>query len=73
VPLAAVDPAMLALAAAASFGLLLANRKLLAFFVRARGLSFAAASFPLLFLHYLASGVGYLWARTGHALARAGA
>jgi GT2 family glycosyltransferase len=70
-PLAALDPAMLALAAAASVGLLLANRKLLAFFARARGFSFAAAAFPLLFLHYLASGVGYLWARTGHALARA--
>jgi hypothetical protein len=55
----------------ATVGLVIANRKLLAFFVRARGIAFAAGAVPLLFLHYLASGLGYLWVRTGYALARA--
>jgi glycosyltransferase involved in cell wall biosynthesis len=67
----AVTPLMLAVAAAAAAGLVAANWKLFAFLARVRGLGFAAGSVPLLFLHYLASGVGYLWARTGHALARA--
>jgi len=70
--LAALTPAMLVLAAAASLGLLLANRRLLAFFARSRGIAFAVATIPLLYLHYLASGFGYLWARTGHAFARVG-
>jgi GT2 family glycosyltransferase len=70
--LTAVTPAMLALAAVAAVGLMIANRKLLAFFVRARGIAFAAGAVPLLFLHYLASGLGYLWARTGYALGRVG-
>jgi GT2 family glycosyltransferase len=69
--LAVLSPAMLVVAAAGSVGLLLANRKLLAFFVHARGIAFAAGAVPLLFLHYLASGLGYLWARTDYALARA--
>jgi glycosyltransferase involved in cell wall biosynthesis len=64
-------PWLLALAGAATLLLMAVNRKLLAFFVRIRGVAFAAGSVPLLVLHYLASGVGYLWARTGHAFARA--
>ncbi len=64
-------PWMLAMAGAAAGGLVAVNRKLLAFFARTRGVAFAAGSVPLLILHYLASGVGYLWARTGHAFARA--
>jgi hypothetical protein len=57
--------------AVAAAGLLAANRGLLAFFTRTRGLAFAAGSVPLLFLHYLASGLAYLWVRTGSAFARA--
>ena len=72
-PLALLHPAMLALAAASIVGLVLANRKVLAFFARARGIFFAAAAVPLLFLHYLASGLGYLWIRTGHSVARVAA
>jgi glycosyltransferase involved in cell wall biosynthesis len=68
--LSAFNPRMLALTAAAAAGLVGANWKLFEFFARARGLGFAAGSVPLLFLHYLASGVGYLWVRTGHAFAR---
>lgn len=64
-------PWLLALAGAAAVLLVGVNRKLLAFFVRSRGVAFAAGSVPLLLLHYLASGVGYLWARTGRAFARA--
>jgi GT2 family glycosyltransferase len=70
--LSAITPAMLALAALALAGLVIANRKLLGFFVRVRGIAFAAGAVPLLFLHYLASGLAYLWVRTGSALARAG-
>lgn len=70
--LAALTPSMLVLAAAASLGLLLANRRLLAFFVRSRGIAFAVATIPLLYIHYLASGLGYLWVRAGRAFAWAG-
>ena len=63
-------PEMLLFAAAALLGLVFANRKLLAFFVRARGLAFAAGAIPLLFLHYLASGLVYLYVRAGAVIAR---
>lgn len=63
-PLAPFAPLALAVAAASGGGLIFANRKLLAFFRRIRGFAFAAGSVPLLFLHYLASAAGYLWART---------
>jgi GT2 family glycosyltransferase len=69
--LSPMTPAMLAFAALAVAGLVIANRKLLGFFVRARGIAFAAGAVPLLFLHYLASGLAYLWVRTGFALTRA--
>jgi GT2 family glycosyltransferase len=70
--LTAVTPAMLALAVLAVAGLVIANRKLFGFLVRARGIAFAVGAVPLLFLHYLASGLAYLWVRTGFALARFG-
>jgi glycosyltransferase involved in cell wall biosynthesis len=66
----ALIPRMLALTAATIAGLVVVNWKLLAFFARTRGLGFAVGSVPLLFLHYLASGLAYLWVRTGHAFAR---
>ena len=69
--LSPLAPWMLALAAAAVAAIVAVNWSLFAFFARTRGLAFAAGSVPLLFLHYLASGVGYLWVRTGHAFARA--
>ena len=69
--LAVLTPPMLLLAAAASLGLLLANRRLLAFFARSRGIAFAVATIPLIFIHYLASGLGYLWVRAGHPFAHA--
>ncbi|HEY6065937.1 MAG TPA: glycosyltransferase [Thermoanaerobaculia bacterium] len=69
--LSAITPALLAVAALAAAGLVIANRKLLRFFVRARGIAFAAGAVPLLFLHYLASGLAYLWVRTGSLFARA--
>jgi GT2 family glycosyltransferase len=69
--LSAIAPALLALAALAVALLVIANRKLFGFFVRVRGIAFAAGAVPLLFLHYLASGLGYLWVRTGSAFARA--
>jgi GT2 family glycosyltransferase len=61
-PLAALLPGALALSAAAGVGLLLVNRELLAFLARARGLAFAAGAAPLLFVHYLGSGLAYLYA-----------
>lgn len=70
-PLAPLAPIALAFAAAACVGLMVANRKLLAFFLRARGFAFATFTVPLLFLHYLASAVGYLWARASPAAPRA--
>ena len=64
------EPRALLLAAAAVTALVIVNRELFAFFIRVRGFGFAAGSVPLLFLHYLASGVGYIWVRTRHAFAR---
>jgi GT2 family glycosyltransferase len=69
--LSPIVPALLALAALEVALLVIANRKLFGFFVRVRGIAFAAGAVPLLFLHYLASGLGYLWVRTGSAFARA--
>jgi len=42
--------------------ILLINRELFLFFARARGWRFAAACVPLHLLHYVCSGVGYLYA-----------
>jgi hypothetical protein len=49
-------------AVAAAVALLVLNRRLLAFFARVRGTRFALATVPLLWLHYLESGVCYAWA-----------
>ena len=66
-------PGALLVAAAALLGLVVANRKLLAFFIQERGVAFAAGAVPLLFLHYLASGVVYLYVRAGALLSRTAA
>lgn len=55
-------PPALGVAAAGLIGLVIVNRDLFGFLRRARGLAFAAGAVPLLFLHYLASAAGYLWA-----------
>ena len=51
----------LALCAAALLGVAILNRDLYAFFYRQRGLRFALACVPLHFLHYLCSGVCYMY------------
>ena len=55
---------LLAVVAAAVAGVLVVNRELFAFFVRSRSLRFAAACVPLHLLHYLCSGVSYLYVRS---------
>ena len=69
--LAPVRPVFLAVAGAAMAGVVLSNGKLLVFLARQRGIAFALAAVPLLLLHYAASGLAYLWVRTGRAFARA--
>jgi GT2 family glycosyltransferase len=61
-PVALAIPAATALAGAAALGMLVLNRRLLAFFARVRGPGFAIAAVPLLWLHYLESGLCYAWA-----------
>jgi glycosyltransferase involved in cell wall biosynthesis len=53
----------LALAAAAFLAVIVLNRDLYTFFVRQRGLLFAAAAIPLHFLYYIYGGLtyGYVW------------
>jgi hypothetical protein len=52
---------LLALAAAALFGVVVLNRDLYTFFYRQRGLRFALASVPLHLLQYLCSGLSYAY------------
>lgn len=52
---------MLALSAAALFGVVVLNRGLYAMFFRKRGLLFALACIPLHLLYYLCCGIGYLY------------
>ena len=59
--LAAFQVKLLALVAAALSGVVILNRTLYAFFLRQRGLLFAAVCIPLHFLYYLYSGLGYLY------------
>jgi GT2 family glycosyltransferase len=59
--LAAVRAELLAVAAALLLGVVVLNRALFVFFVRQRGLRFAAACIPLQLLYYLYSGLSYLW------------
>ena len=68
-PLALPHPRLLVVPLAACLGVALLNRRLLAFFARARGLAFAAATIPLLLLHYLGSGLAYLYVWSGYTLA----
>jgi GT2 family glycosyltransferase len=51
-------------------GVIALNRKLYGFFLRQRGLPFAAACIPLHLLYYLYSGFSYLYAWAGHRLHR---
>lgn len=64
-------PAAGALALVAALAVALTNRRLLAFFVRARGWRFALATVPLLLLHYLESGLCYGAALLERAVGRA--
>lgn len=59
--LATVRAELLAVAAVSLLGVVILNRALFTFFVRQRGLRFAAACIPLQLLHYLYSGLSYLW------------
>ena len=59
---AAIQPVSLALSIAALFGVLAINRKLYLFFVRQKGILFAAAGVLLHLLYYLYSGLSYLYA-----------
>jgi Glycosyl transferase family 2 len=60
-PLAVFQAELLGLSTAALLGVLVLNRTLYTFFVRQRGLGFAAACLPLHLLYYLYSGLSYLW------------
>jgi GT2 family glycosyltransferase len=59
--LASVWAALLAVAAVLLLGVIVLNRALFVFFVRQRGLRFAAACIPLQLLYYIYSGLSYLW------------
>ena len=63
-PLALVQPELLAGSVGGLFGIAVLNRKLYVFFFRQRGGLFAARCFPLHALYYLYSGVSffYVWA-----------
>jgi len=61
-PLSAWRSEAAVVAALAVLGVLSINRELFGFFVRARGWVFAAACVPLHLIHYLCSGLGYLYA-----------
>jgi GT2 family glycosyltransferase len=69
-PLALVRPASIILPAAACVAVVAVNHELLGFFARVRGPAFAAATVPLLLLHYLESGLCYAWAWLAHATRR---
>jgi len=60
-PLALVQPELLAGSVAGLFGVAVLNRKLYIFFFRQRGTLFAAACFPLHALYYLYSGLSYFY------------
>jgi hypothetical protein len=59
--LAAAQPKLLALSAAALLGVAVVNRKLYTFFFQKGGLLFAAACVPLHLLYYLYSGLSYFY------------
>ena len=59
---ALVWPEFIAVSAAALLGVVVINRQLYGFFIRQRGLGFAAACIPLHLLYYLYSGLSYVYA-----------
>jgi GT2 family glycosyltransferase/4-amino-4-deoxy-L-arabinose transferase-like glycosyltransferase len=59
---------LLILGAAALFGVILLNRQLFAFFLRQRGFFFAITCIPFHLLHYLYSGLSYLYVWSGFQL-----
>ena len=63
--LAAFRLELLALSAAALFGVIILNRDLYAFFFRQHGPFFAIACIPLHLLYYLYSGLSYLYVWIG--------
>src|SRR5262249_12521691 len=65
-PLAAAAPSLRLVPVVAGAAVLALNRDLLAFFARERGVAFATATVPLLFLHYLESGACYAWVWVAH-------
>lgn len=67
-----IEPALLAMSAAAVVTLVLRNRSLFAFFRRERGLGFVLQCVPLVFLYYLCSGLGYAYVWIENRLASAG-
>jgi GT2 family glycosyltransferase len=60
-PLSVLRVELLGLAAVALLAVLGLNRALYVFFVRQRGVGFAAACLPLHLLYFLYSGLSYLW------------
>jgi hypothetical protein len=68
IPLSALHRGWLALSGAALLAVLPLNRDLFRFFVRERGLRFAVSCVPLHLLHYLCSGLGFVYAWTTHRL-----
>jgi glycosyltransferase involved in cell wall biosynthesis len=69
-PLALVQPELLAGSFAGLVGVAILNRQLYIFFFRQRGLFFAAACFPLHALYYLYSGLSYFYVWTEFQLRR---
>lgn len=65
-PLGLLRPGFAVAALAAVLGVLVANRRLLGAFARARGALFAAATVPMLLLHYLEGGLCFAWAWLAH-------
>jgi hypothetical protein len=61
---------LLPLGLTALAAVVLLNRDFYAFLARRHGVGFALASIPLHLLYFVCSGVGFAWARVGHALGR---
>jgi glycosyltransferase involved in cell wall biosynthesis len=61
-PLGLLVPGFAIGSAAALVAVIALNRRLFAFFARTRGLAFAVATVPLVFLYYVESGLAYGWA-----------
>lgn len=70
--LAPLFPWLLAAVAGAATALLLINLDLYRFYLRRGGLGFALGAVPMHWLHYLYSGVAFVWGVLSHARARLG-